>query len=224
MESSRFPALLIGGVGFALFTRPTAGGVRNLADPSAFASSSAAPFDSVTTTPSAPNRHRIDKDPSHPPTSLASAKGKPAPSTTPSAAIALTPLPSATTSSAVAATASTPTAATTSYNPSSAFVALGTLTTSGVARDPIAKKMSGALAQLSECYRDSLVAIGSPQGGSAEIQMSIDDAGKVVAIVLAPKNPAFQRCGSRPFGGFIVAKSDLQGGPATATQWLELKP
>ncbi len=123
-------------------------------------------------------------------------------------------------------TASAPAAAQPDYSPASAYVALGTLSNSGVREDAVRRKMADLLPRLSACYRDALTVVASPIGGSAEIHMSIDDKGVIVPIVNAAKLPQFARCAQGVLSGQRIAASAVEGGSsgATASQWLTLHP
>ncbi len=129
--------------------------------------------------------------------------------------------------SAVAAATTPPApAAPPDYNPASAYVALGTLSPSGVREDAMRRKMGELLPKLSGCYRDALTMAASPIGGSAEIHMSIDDKGVIIPIVTAPKLPQFARCAQGVLSGQRIAANAVEGGSsgATASQWLTLHP
>jgi tRNA A-37 threonylcarbamoyl transferase component Bud32 len=113
------------------------------------------------------------------------------------------------------------------YNPAGAYVALGGLQRERVSESAIQSKMAALLPKLSGCYQSALMMAGAPVPGSAEIHMSIDDKGKVTAIVNAPKHPQFARCAQELLSNQSVPVSSLEGGStmgATATQWLTLHP
>jgi hypothetical protein len=88
--------------------------------------------------------------------------------------------------------------------------------------------MSDLAPRLSGCYRDALFVAGAPVPGSAEINMSIDDAGNMTATVRAPPQLAsFARCAQLVLAGQKVPVSALESageGGANATQWLMLRP
>jgi hypothetical protein len=143
--------------------------------------------------------------------------------------------PPAAASSAVAAVAvvappvaaAAPPAADPHYNPAGAYVALGGLQRERVSESAIQSKMAALLPKLSGCYQSALMMAGAPVPGSAEIHMSIDDKGKLTAIVNAPKHPQFARCAQDLLSNQSVPVSSLEGGStmgATATQWLTLHP
>jgi hypothetical protein len=153
-------------------------------------------------------------------------KGGPPPLPTVAARATNAP-PVAVASAAVAAATAAPVAAAQpDYNPASAYVALGTLSPSGIREDALRRKMGELLPKLSGCYRDALTMAASPIGGSAEIHMSIDDKGVITPIVSAPKLPQFARCAQGVLSGQRVAPSALEVGSsgATASQWLTLHP
>ena len=155
-------------------------------------------------------------------------RGSPAPKAGPPPA-PIVAARAATTSAAIAPTAATTppaAAAPPDYNPASAYVALGTLSPSGVREDAMRRKMGELLPKLSGCYRDALTMAASPIGGSAEIHMSIDDKGAIIPIVTAPKLPQFARCAQGVLSGQRIAANAVEGGSsgATASQWLTLHP
>jgi serine/threonine-protein kinase len=112
------------------------------------------------------------------------------------------------------------------YDPAGAYVAFGAIAHERVREDVIRRKMSDLAPRLSGCYRDALMMAGAPVPGSAEIHMSIDDAGNMTAIVSAPKHPSFARCAQQVLAGQKVPVSALESGEggANATQWLTLRP
>ncbi len=123
--------------------------------------------------------------------------------------------------------AAPPTAGGAAYNPAGAHVSLGHLTCMRVKDDVIARKMSEILPRLSECYRNELMMLGAPVGGSAEIHLSIDDKGNVTPFVNSAKHPGFQRCAASTLVGQRVPVSALVGDTsqgATVTQSLSLQP
>lgn len=96
-----------------------------------------------------------------------------------------------------------------------------------VQNDVIARKMSELVPRLSQCYRDELMVLGKPLGGSAEIHLSIDDKGNVTPFVNSAQHPGFSRCATSVFVGQRVAVSALVGDGnqgATVAQWLTLQP
>ena len=127
----------------------------------------------------------------------------------------------------VAAPVAAPPAADPHYNPAGAYVALAGLQRERVSESAIQSKMAALLPKLSGCYQSALMMAGAPVPGSAEIHMSIDDKGKLTAIVNAPKHPQFARCAQDLLSNQSVPVSSLEGGStmgATATQWLTLHP
>ena len=125
------------------------------------------------------------------------------------------------------APAATVTTAPNDFNPASAYVALGTLSRERVREDVVRKKMGDLLPRLSGCYRDALMMVGAPIGGSAEIHMSIDEKGGITAIVNAPKLPQFARCAQGILAGQKLPVTALEvpvSAGATASQWLALHP
>jgi hypothetical protein len=98
------------------------------------------------------------------------------------------------------------------------------LATERVERGVIDRKMGELMPRLNACYRDALFVVGSPVGGHAEIQMSIDASGRVVGVVIAPQLPQFQRCVSLLVSSFSVPASSVESGGGTATQALKLTP
>jgi hypothetical protein len=141
--------------------------------------------------------------------------------------------PAASAASAAAAVAivappvAAPPAADPHYNPAGAYVALAGLQRERVSESAIQSKMAALLPKLSGCYQSALMMAGAPVPGSAEIHMSIDDKGRLTAIVNAPKHPQFARCAQDLLSNQSVPMSSLEGGStmgATATQWLTLHP
>jgi serine/threonine protein kinase len=138
--------------------------------------------------------------------------------------------PAASAAAAVAIVAppvAAPPAADPHYNPAGAYVALAGLQRERVSESAIQSKMAALLPKLSGCYQSALMMAGAPVPGSAEIHMSIDDKGRLTAIVNAPKHPQFARCAQDLLSNQSVPMSSLEGGStmgATATQWLTLHP
>jgi len=128
--------------------------------------------------------------------------------------------------SVAAATPTAPTTPAAPFNPASAHVVLGGLTATRVDTGVLRGKMSAVAPQLSECYRSALRMAGAPVPGSAEIQLSIDDRGRIMPVVMASKHPEFARCAQGVLAGQSVPASALEGGGsgATATQSLTLVP
>ena len=126
------------------------------------------------------------------------------------------------------ATASAPVAtgpAAQPFNPSTATVMLGALTTERVRDDAIRKKTSALQPQFTACYQDALRATGAPKGGSVQIQMSIDEHGNVTPLVLTKDFPSFASCAQRLMAGLRIDPAALDtGGGGNATQWLTLRP
>jgi len=113
----------------------------------------------------------------------------------------------------------------TDYNPAGAFVALGPVTHERVREDAVSKMMRDLSPRLSECYRSALRMVGRPVGGSAQIDMSIDGAGTVQAIVRAPELPELARCAQGVLAGHRMPGSALEDpGGGTASQTLLLRP
>jgi hypothetical protein len=110
------------------------------------------------------------------------------------------------------------------YNPASASVALGALTSERVSKDAVRGVLGPLVPRLTQCYQDALRMAGAPVPGTAEIQMSVDPSGSIVAVVSAPKHHEFQRCASLVIRGTRVAPSAVESGGGTATQWLALNP
>ena len=110
------------------------------------------------------------------------------------------------------------------YKPSNALVSFQTLSVERVQRDAVQRKMSELAPRLNDCYRDALFMVGSPVGGTANIDMSIDPAGHVVAVVTAPQLPAFQRCASRLVSALSIPPASIESGGGTAAQALKLTP
>ena len=140
--------------------------------------------------------------------------------------LASTPPPAPPGPSVAAIAATTPAAPTAPFNPASAHVVLGGLTATRVDAGVLRGKMSAVAPQLSECYRSALRMAGAPVPGSAEIQLSIDDRGRIMPVVMAAKHPEFARCAQGVLAGQSVPVSALEGGGsgATATQSLTLVP
>ncbi|MBS2016981.1 MAG: serine/threonine protein kinase [Deltaproteobacteria bacterium] len=166
-----------------------------------------------TSSPSVPSTKHGTTAVASAPRSPASAKGAPS-----QAASAPPPPPSA--------PSAAPTAPAAPFNPASAHVVLGGLFVQRVDRSAMQSKMSSVAPSLSECYRTALRMAGAPVPGSAEIQISIDDRGRMMPVVLAAKHPEFARCAQGVLAGQSVPVSALEGGTsgATATQSLTLVP
>ncbi len=133
---------------------------------------------------------------------------------------------SASTVAAPSTSTSTSGAGDPAYNPAGAYVVLGALQRERVREDVVQGKMNAALPKLSGCYRSALRMAGAAVPGSAEIHMSIDDAGNVTTFVNAPKLPQFARCAQEELAGVKIPTSALEPGSsgATVTQWLTLHP
>jgi len=85
--------------------------------------------------------------------------------------------------------------------------------------------MGELVPKLTECYRNALLVVGAPVGGSAGIHLSIDASGRMQGVVTANQLPPFQRCAAQAVQGHSVPASALDGaGGATAEQWLKLNP
>jgi hypothetical protein len=127
-------------------------------------------------------------------------------------------------SAAAAPSAAPPPPAGPPYNPASANVALGALTSERVSKDAVRTVLGPLVPRLTQCYQDALRMAGAPVAGTAEIQMSVDPSGTIVAVVSAPKHPEFQRCAALAIRGARVAPSAVESGGGTATQSLALNP
>ena len=102
---------------------------------------------------------------------------------------------------------------------------LGALSTERVRDEAVRKKMSTLQPQLTQCYQETLRAIGAPKGGSVQIQMSIDERGNVMPVIISREFPGFVSCAQRTLGGLHIDPAALDtGGGGNATQWLTLKP
>ncbi|HVH45149.1 MAG TPA: protein kinase [Labilithrix sp.] len=110
------------------------------------------------------------------------------------------------------------------YKPTNALVSFQALSVERVQRDVVQRKLSELAPRLNECYRDALFMAGNPVGGTANIDMSIDSSGHVVAVVMAPQLPAFQRCASRAVSALSLPPPSIEAGGGTASQVLKLTP
>lgn len=112
----------------------------------------------------------------------------------------------------------------TDYKPTNALVSFQSLTAERVQRDVVQRKMSELAPRLNDCYRDALFMTGTPVGGVASINMSIDPGGRVIGVVTAPQLPAFQRCVSRLVSALSLPPASVEAGGGTAEQTLKLIP
>lgn len=108
------------------------------------------------------------------------------------------------------------------FNPSSAFVGLVPGHAERVRPEAVATMLRAASPEITQCYQAALRMNGAPVAGRAELSLSLDETGKVVAaIVSEPRLPSFGRCVQGTLSGRKVSSVE---GAATATQWLDLHP
>jgi serine/threonine-protein kinase len=110
------------------------------------------------------------------------------------------------------------------YKPANAVVSRESLSAERVRREVLDRKLAEVAPQLNDCYRDALFMVGSPVGGRADIHMSIDPSGHVVAVVSAPQLPSFQRCAGRLLSSIALPADAVESGGGTAAQALKLMP
>jgi serine/threonine-protein kinase len=110
------------------------------------------------------------------------------------------------------------------YSPNRALVSLGALTTERVKRDVLAQKLAELLPRLNDCYRDSLFVVGSPLGGTASLNLSIDAEGHAVTVVTTNDLPPFARCASRVLAPLALPREAVDSTGGVAEQVLKLIP
>jgi serine/threonine protein kinase len=132
-----------------------------------------------------------------------------APPPTPAAPIAPAPAPAA---------PDTP-----QYDPSGASVDVGSVTPSNVNGDAVRAAMRGA--NFTQCYRNALRARGQRAFGSATLNLSIDETGRVSGAILTGADwlPEVTRCVQGNASGVQLRAGAVESGGGTAEVWLSFR-
>jgi hypothetical protein len=110
------------------------------------------------------------------------------------------------------------------YDPSSAYVEVGSVMPTNVQADAVRNAVRGA--PLTKCYRDALRARGRRTPGAATLNLSIDDGGRVSSAVVvgAAWLPEMVRCIQGAATGLQLPKGAvLDTGGGTAEVWLSFR-
>jgi serine/threonine protein kinase len=156
---------------------------------------------------------------SAPPTSPAVTHPPAASVAPPAVAPAAAPAPVAPPPAAAAAPAPSEPA----YDPSQATVDVGSVTPSNVNGDAVRAAVRGL--PLTNCYRDALRARGRRAFGSATLNLSIDDYGKVSGAILTGADwlPEMSRCVQGSASGIRLRAGAVSAGGGTAEVWLSFR-
>ncbi len=109
------------------------------------------------------------------------------------------------------------------YDPSKATVAVGSVTPSNVNGDAVRAAMSGA--NFTTCYRNALRARGQRAFGSATLNLSIDEGGRVSGAILTGADwlPEMTRCVQGSASGIQLRAGAVESGGGTAEVWLSFR-
>jgi hypothetical protein len=109
------------------------------------------------------------------------------------------------------------------YDPSRATVDVGSVTPSNVNGDAVRAAIRGL--PLTNCYRDALRARGRRAFGSATLNLSIDDYGKVSGAILTGADwlPEMSRCVQGSASGIRLRAGAVSAGGGTAEVWLSFR-
>ena len=155
-----------------------------------------------------------------PPATLASAQGTPAtsaPAVVPPPAPAPTPVASAPPPAAPAVAEGPP------VDPDKAWVEVGLVTPSNVKGDAV--RLAVRQAALTPCYRNALRARAARVTGTATLNLSIDESGKINGAVLTSAEwlPEMIRCVQGTTMGIQLRPGAVEPGGGTAEVWLSFR-
>jgi serine/threonine protein kinase len=119
--------------------------------------------------------------------------------------------------------AAPPVAETAAYDPSQATVDVGSVTPSNVNGDAVRAAMRGL--PLTTCYRNALRARGRRAFGSATLNLSISETGKVLGAILTGADwlPEMTRCVQGGASGMQLRAGAVSSGGGTAEVWLSFR-
>jgi serine/threonine-protein kinase len=109
------------------------------------------------------------------------------------------------------------------YDPSQAVVEVGSVTPSNVNGDAVRAAVRGAA--LTQCYRNALRARGRRAFGSATLDLSFDETGKVYGAILTGADwlPEMTRCVQGSAAGLQLRSGAVDSGGGTAEVWLSFR-
>jgi serine/threonine protein kinase len=109
------------------------------------------------------------------------------------------------------------------YDPARATVEIGSVTPNNVNGDAVRAAIRGA--SLTGCYRNALRARGRKVFGSATLNLSIDDTGKVSGAILTGADwlPEMTRCVQGNASGLQLRPGAADPGGGTAEVWLSFR-
>jgi serine/threonine-protein kinase len=110
-----------------------------------------------------------------------------------------------------------------SYDPSKATVEVGSVTPSNVNGDAVRSAMRAA--NFTTCYRNALRARGQRAFGSATLNLSIDESGRVAGAILTGADwlPEMTRCVQGGASGVQLRPGAVESGGGTAEVWLSFR-
>jgi serine/threonine-protein kinase len=109
------------------------------------------------------------------------------------------------------------------YDPSQATVDVGSVTPSNVNGEAVRAAIRGVA--LTSCYRDALRARGRRAFGSATLNLSIDETGRVSGAILTGADwlPEMSRCVQGSVTGLQLRSGAVSAGGGTAEVWLSFR-
>jgi serine/threonine protein kinase len=109
------------------------------------------------------------------------------------------------------------------YDPSQATVDIGSVTPSNVNGDAVRAAMRNV--SFTTCYRNALRARGRREFGSATLNLSIDETGKVSGAILTGADwlPEMSRCIQGSAAGLQLRQGAVSAGGGTAEVWLSFR-
>ncbi len=124
---------------------------------------------------------------------------------------------------AAAPPAAPPAAEAPSYDPSQATVDVGSVTPNNVNGDAVRTAIRGVA--LTSCYRNALRARGRRAFGSATLNLSIDESGKISGAILTGADwlPEMSRCVQGDAMGVQLRPGSVSAGGGTAEVWLSFR-